>query len=341
MKTWSFLSKTMFFATVSLLTTLSLVAQAVPEQNQIYRVTLPGTSSTCLEEAEGLSSRFQIATGIKQVKAECSTTQTTSIQGRDYTFNTLTLYYSTHNQLPIFKVRFGHYEGGLPGGINSVGDYYGAYESYSSCIQNINFRNAEFEKYTGLSAVSSYCAKGRIDGNYVLTIDSFGQPKMRLYTFDAGNWSKGEEISKYLFRKKASTVHTKGTRFYYYAKNSLNLGQHRLLSYQDGNICSDQLEVAKNIIKNYGSDSTMVRCVKRAQTNNDNFHLIALFSGSNFFKTRYMNERYVSYEQCLSDISRVMNEYSSVSRNVPFGALCSKNSISTQEEKFIMEIFAF
>ena len=300
--------KSSFLFFVALSTTL-FDAQAQPTGEKAYRVSLPGTSKTCLEEAESLSNRFQFVTGITAVRAECSATETRIVQRQAYTFYSLSLFYPANAQLSIDKTKFGHYAGGIPGGINSAGDYYGAYGSYSSCLEDISFRQNEFEKYTGLKAISSYCSKGRIGDSFVLNIDSFGQRKMKLFTFDAGKWSKGDEILRYLHKRNAAIVHKKGSRFYYYANKSLNLGQHRLLSYQDESICKDQLENAKSIVRAHDSDSAMVRCVEGTQAASADFHLVALFSGENFFKTRYMSERYNSYEQCLADISRVIDEH--------------------------------
>ena len=316
---------------------LSAYAQTVPDN--VYRVRIPGTVETCLVEAENLSIRFKLATEVAPIKTSCTAVATITAQQQEFPLYSLMLTYPGKTKLTVLTTKYGHYNGGLPGGANDVGDYYGIYGTYQSCLNDIPKRTMEFEKNTELKAVATYCTQAKVENTYVLNIESFGKQKKKLFTFDAGVWSKGKELENYLLTKDISIVSASKTRYFYYSTAPLNLEKRTLLSYQSAETCNRQLEVAKKLVNNFDKNSMMATCVPSGQSIRSDFSLVVLFSGYGYYKTQTYSEKYVSLDECLSDTYRVVSDFTMTGNNV-FGALCSFDSISSQPEQFRMEVYS-
>lgn len=334
------------FFTMILVLSSPIVAESSVSNDaiQTYRVRIPGTTKSCTEEAGQLAKRFTIATGIVPVETRCSGSAQYQNRNKSFTIYSLILSYSSPLQLTPFTIKFGHY-GNLPlSGVNSTGDYYGPYTSYESCLNDLDLRTLEFEEFTKLNSVASYCSKALASETYVLTIESFGKTEMNLFTFNVDHIQKDElfqnEIKDHLISMGLQIVRNEKGRFYFYAPQSPNLVSQKLLSYQPIEICNSQINSARNIIKGITSGSSLFKCVPDKDFGELKYHLVSIYSEGRFLTNYKYREKFLTFEECTNDIARVLANENRYSGRTYLGGLCSIDSSSLNIEKYKMELFS-
>lgn len=316
-----------------------------PAPDQVYRVRIPARSNSCSEEAKNLAEGFKKATGINPVKSTCTGAVTISEQGQNHTLYSLTLLYPAGKTPDQVSIKYGHMKSPIIGGPNEPGDYYGIYTSYQACLDALDDKTDEFERFTELHTVSSYCSKARLDDAYVLTVEGFGTPKQRLYTFDSSVGSRPDrslqqEVLLHLQQKGVTIVDIVGSRLFYYSERPTDLRQKQLLSYQSEETCNLQLDEARMIVNGFDKTSQIVRCIQAGGTTQKVFNLVGILSNSTYLSNHMRPERYVSLEECLADIPRVASAHTYYYGRAAFGALCAFDSLYAQPEQFKMEVFS-
>lgn len=311
--------------------------------DKIYRVRIPAMSRTCVEEANLLSQHFLQATGVSPTKAECTDTAAYPADGKNYFVFVLTIFYSSEAQVSLTSSVYGF--NGLPIGDNGgLGDYYGMYDSYSSCVDHLQSRVQEYEKYTGLKAIDSFCTRARVSDTYVVQVDGFGKPQQKLSTFDSGfgsspTSSELDELLQFARQQGASVVDQFQSRIFYYSHESLNFRAFRFFSYQTPEICSAQIDEARRILNQMQLPS-IIRCSHTSKEEIDTETLLAISVGYGYPLERDVTEKYFSLSECLADRERILKNATYYDGQAPYGAICSSDALSKNNGiQFKMKVY--
>jgi hypothetical protein len=330
----------------SVLTCLSAsgASASVDRALGFYRVRIPATQESCAKEAENLAHRFQSMSGVPAVNPKCSATTTIQVGDKEFVIYTLDLEYPLANAPRYHEVHYGHSDALS----DSNSHFYGFYSTFESCVAGIRERKAEFEKHTGLPALSASCASSQdsISRSYVLTIDNFGaqEPKQKLYTVNTANsfyfkQDLSRQITDLVLRNGGEIVGEADANIYFYSAKPFNLVKTSFGLFDDAASCASQHEAARSIVSQAVAQASYVACVNFMAPEFPKRDLIALWNGALLPYPHTFHDRYLSIQECENDKPRAI-ESLKTSRNVVFGAVCHpEGTLNHDPRQYTMDVY--
>jgi hypothetical protein len=293
-----------------------------------YSVKVPATANSCNTEAALLGARFVKATGMSLVSASCLGTVTLNADNTNHSLYWLYITYTGENATSNFtKLEYSAVLG-TPSYL-APNETEGAYNSYTSCLQDIETQTVEYEKNTGLQHVAAFCKPALIDSasKYVLEVDGFGSPQSALYLFkpeimqEVDNSIFVPELTKRIRAGGGVVVKVVGGAVLYYAKNTVQVNIY-YVSFQDTVAhCQAQLQMAQEMFSQL-PNSIDVRCVGLP----DSGAYLTVLSGAQLVNEYQTQDTftYATFDNCLLGRNIQISAYKTMGTDV-LGALCEKS----------------
>ena len=322
------LKKTLFLFTF-LLSVNSALAEIPAYQ---YKVRIPVTSLSCEQEAAKLAERFFSSTQIPGAVSSCQGIINATFDGVNVHLYSLQIDYKAKGHPKLYSASLGGIMDSMSRSIES-----GAFATYADCLNQIHDQSQNFERETGLIALSASCSPVEILDGYKMQIEGFGKAKRELeifhLDFGADEADLKQEILKFMVGHGANIVRSVGDAVLYYAENQIGISQQYFGSFHQSSDCASQIEAATMIFKSAGSKSApIVRCLKNANTFGQ-YNLSGLSDGYDFFSQEELPMKYYSFSECFEDRARELKLHPDAN-----GAICGENLFTNSE--FIMSIYS-
>ncbi len=317
------------FKYLSMVTLASFIAVSSVQASSTfrYKAYLPDTVD-CATEIASISQRFEEQTGKKVTQQSCDVV--TISYPQKITFHLAALSYQseyTLNQNPTII-------GGTPSltSIEHSSESFGPYETYSSCVKDIPAQAKLFETNLKMKPVATYCVVNSLTAGFMLRMDSFNSSLTRFFVLkafdDTASESEVNAIVQMVIKDGGRVAKVTKNLIYFYDESLSPLNwtpahvaiKSTILSNSyDASQCKDQKEKVKMLLSQTELSTAVLSCTKGV------FDSVSLeISGhiNNWtFSTPYSGEGYASYEECKSNLDRVITEArASSSRNV--GGVC-------------------
>ena len=316
---------------------LTLVLPAFGQAREFrFWTRLPQTSLSCEAQASALAERFEQATRTTPNSVRCLGSARISAEGQVYALESIELTYAAREELEAYVAVLGSGQSDEPS------DNMGAYNTFADCLADLAKQSAAFQQHTRLTAVSATCEKAGMAyrSPYVLKVSGFGIPAKRLYAAELVFYTEMDEqlrqrILGLYALNGASLARVNDMRVLYYSKNPVRIRRETPAYFPHVSQCQSQEADFRGIIARNGAKNAIVRCLKgpagrfALEGAHDSARLL-----SSDFGTR--SPRYYSFEECLADRERMLND--SVSRGAaPLGGLCLPALLDNTQ--FKLEIF--
>ena len=289
---------------------------------------LSETSLTCEQQADMLKARFASISKTLVVESLCKGQNEILDVNQVYRTNKIILTYMSERELVPYTAYFGNEYFGTPGAAEGI------YTSYKACLTDMQSKVTSFETLTGLSVVGASCQRGTYtyDKNFVLKIDGLSsdpkqKPNQKLYAFafkSRGSLNLGllEDIKQLVAKIGGEAVTLINGTVFYYSKNPISVGQNSFGIFEDSNHCNLQVNDVKDILTRAGSKNHIALCVKDVDYPATEY--LEVVSDNSLLNTTSLSlPGYFSFEECMDDKSRAMDEATSRGFK-PLGAICKK-----------------
>lgn len=312
----------------------SLKAHAVsefgkPTQSYEYWVRVPATQVSCQVEAELLAKRFSTLTHLPVKTASCRAVVDAHFDGNLVRLYSLALTYEATEPASLYRASVG--------GVtdpSSADSAVAGFSQYAECLAHVSKQANFFEVNTGLLPFVAYCEPARNLGSiqYVINIEGFGEPKLRLFSFNLEatvfqkdfDPSLNQSAIRFLRSFGAEIIHTEGDVSYYYGKPGIFFNQMKFGHFARQEDCVVQEDTVRSILKSSGVTREMTQCV--FQESSKGFLLYSLSGGNRLFlMENRVGTNYYSLTECLEDRSRILSKY--VANAPEAGAICREDSI--------------
>lgn len=313
---------------------VAFVGAMAPVQSHQYWVRIPQTNISCEEEANRLALKFETATQLKVTEKLCRGTIDATMGKEKVKLYSLLLTYPAEQKVSIKSTQleatsFGRYHSPKP-----------AYDTYSDCVADLENQVQHFERQTQLPAIAAFCdrAKSTLTG-FALEIQSAGKPAAELNAFlletpevDA---RLEQDVRQFVESLGAQVVRDRGTTLFYYSAKPLSIRQPIFSNFTSPERCERQIEAIHAILRDSGSTKAYVRCLP--SSNGMFTRTYTLADGWAFLSRSEAEDVYYSFDECMSDRTRVLNERKN-HWNAAVGALCVENPLG--DDRFKMEIYS-
>ena len=307
-----------------------------PLNTYTYRVRLAQTERSCAEEASLLAARFHAATRFELVKSECGGASATT--DGNHPLNIFVVTYMAEYLPRSFSVTLDP-EVYWPKPSENTNDLY---TDYNDCAADLPNQTARFEANTGLVAVAAYCEPkdsfARTTVTYRLKIESFGDPKTRL--FDFHNFRNFDELATNQVRAMltgagASIVKEKDGEVFYYAVSPVNVSTNSFAAFENSEQCTAQISDAAAILEKLGAKQIVIRCAPRAELGGVELNSVSDtgWAVSNDYGLR--SPAYYSFGECMQDKPRYLDERGSYA----LGGICARD-ITLSGDVYKIDVFS-
>jgi ABC-type molybdate transport system substrate-binding protein len=284
---------TAFFGVI----TLSTAAHAATLNNYTLRILVPIAGSSCDTATTAYGHQFETATGIEVGSATCA------VSTPD--LYVLTINYAAAQPVDLYTANLGQATSDLD---PEPYDGAGIYADSATCNADLAGQKTAFATNTGLNVFTAYCIQDSQGiGQYILTIEGFGQPKEKLYVFeafmdtaDAQSMSSARQL---LTSAGATVVKQDGANLYYYSIAPTTAVKTNFGVFSSAQDCTSQIQAAQNILNAAGATKTEVVCVfDDPSTMLESIHL-----GTGLVTNDSLDagQTYHSLQECLGDEARV------------------------------------
>jgi len=307
-------------------------ATETPGRKQFrYHVRIPATAHSCEQEAKLLQDRFTEATQLTNAQGACKQVLDVTFDEKHYTLYSLMVTYSAEAPVTPYSAVWGTLSySGMPS--TTVG---GIYDTFDQCQAAIALKKAQFEQHTELSAVSAFCEVAPYERQFLLKIDGFGIPAMKLFN-QVPRTISGPELRAFLpemiGKLGGQSVFVSGTSHFYFAKELFAIQEQAFGLMDTAEHCSLQIPEAIRIFQQAKSKHIYAVCdgsSRGLQAMGDTPHMILGDYG-------HGSILYYSFAECLSDKERVLNDEIAMGRS-PLGAICRPDW--AQRDIFILELY--
>ncbi len=296
-----------------------------------YRVQVPNHVS-CVEDAKTMALVLSQALKQSSIYADCI--GTTKVQNFDE--NIIVVHYQAEFEQIPYRGVIG---GGVSSGIPTTDS--GIYAEYKDCLADIENQQTHFGKSTLLAPFASYCvlANPQYGEGYSIVNEGFGTPTTRVFSFADTNYMNEAPIYLQILTEINAdiTFHDQRHVLYYSAKgSSIERFAYGLFA-NDVVACQEQTEMSREILIKSGATVAKAFCVEDTQNKDGELKLYHLngysITAGSFAGQEVPNKIiYNSYNDCKSDIQRVLQNYASGHLN-PLGALCLQDLMNANNYK--------
>lgn len=300
-----------------------------------YRVEVPAGAAGCQTHAASVADLFATAAGIPVDSSSC-TTETITDNGATFTKDVIIINYHANYAASPYRAVFG-------GDVNmsTSSDFTSLFSHYADCVNALPAQTQAFTANTGLTAVAGHCDSPSEATNtgFVLTVEGFGTPALRLYAFQRRNDVFGPSstpevmaaVQQMLVNEQAMVTYSDASRVFYYAKRSIAVDVTEPADFNVSSDCTSQLDEARAIYTNAGDKSVQAFCLKSSDTSTVTGHLAIVTDGGSLAEgdLGQNSAHYQDFASCMADKARVMQN--AVSSGVKaLGALCEPEGLNTE-----------
>lgn len=291
-----------------------------------YYARVAGSNTTCANEASALLTRLQANKSLSSVSATCAPENTIEENGVRYKSYSIVVKYIATDRQPIESARIG----GVDVNGNSNGS--GLFNSYGACVAQLPTQKALFEVNTGLQAVTATCTREIIPEqapySYAILIEGLGEGQSSLqaygisYIYEDSMAVKQMMYDVFAHYRTPLAYQSKGS-FLYYSAAPIPVSQDTLMVTRSAAECVGQLQDAKAILTNAGSEAGEVACITNSDYKYEIFSLVLVQGGGHKIREAYAAQpvTYMSYAECVADKARVVSEATSENQPI-YGAIC-------------------
>lgn len=289
--------------------TINAGAQTAPIISH-YAVRIPATSATCQEEANLLGARFAAGTKAKVTGAKCSGIIPITAEGSNYNLYSLLLTYEGAKISPQTVILGGATVSTTPG------SGAGIYDTYASCLTDIDHQARNFSHATNLAIIDAFCmAVDSLGQNkYKLQMDGVGTKTNSLYVFDPklGDYSTPNlqsDIENLVTKSGGMITKVYQGQIFYYAQYALNLSDRMLGLLSNIAECQEQLADAAGIFTGAGAKSLIARCLTQTGSPGASVMLEVIHDGSSSVMEDWgYNNKFYSYKECMGEKARIVED---------------------------------
>ncbi len=292
--------------------TFNVGAQTPPTTTFHYAVRIPATAQTCQQEADTLGARFSAVTKTKVSEATCRGTITISADGTSYNLYSLLLTYQGKRVYPTTAVLAGSNLSTIPG------DGSGIYDTYASCVADIDGQTKNFSAATSLTTLDAFCTTtGDVSGStYKLQMDGVGTKTNSLYVFDprligATDPQLQSGIENLVATSGGMITKVYGAQIFYYAPYALNLSHRMLGIFHNASECESQISDAAAIFTKAEAKNIIVRCLSNGTGTRapSTYYLEIIHDGSSLVSEDWgTRNKFYSFNECMSEKARIVQD---------------------------------
>lgn len=291
-----------------------------------YYARIAGSKTTCANEASSLLAQLQANKSLSSLTTTCAPENTTEENGTIYKTYSIVVKYVATDRQPIESARIGGVD------VNGSSNGSGLFTSFGACVAQIPTQKALFEANTGLQVVTATCTRELIPEqapySYAILIEGFGKGETSLqaygisYLYENSIAVKQMMYDVFAHYKTPLAYQSKGS-FLYYSAAPVPVSQDTLMVTRSAAECIGQLQDAKAILTNAGSEAGEVACITNSDYKYEIFSLVLVQGGGHRIQNAYATDpvTYMSFAECMADKTRVISEASSENRPI-FGAIC-------------------
>lgn len=294
---------------------------------------IPANASACDAEAQSAKERFHRASGIEPYRAEC----VAGVDGLD-----ITITYVSADRLPFVRAEFGLFGSSDPDPTFPTGldlPLWGTDASLAECRDRLGERRLDFERETGLEAVTWSCFHA-MNGGFVARIDGIGSdPASRFYNLPFEFQGKvdqrfADDVSALLEAQGASVREAVPWGGYvvsmYYSPAPVTVDP-RTIGFrgqtETAAACKTELdEAVRTVATIMGRDPGLARCLPDSY--DSTFHLNLAY-GTQERLPSYWQERgplYATYQSCAADRADALAAFRQATGRDARGVACVMES---------------
>jgi hypothetical protein len=307
------------------------------------RLEVPADSSGCGDRttSAGMGGSFSNQTGLTVTGANCVGSNTVTENGSTYKTDIVVVNYMAENEAVPVNSIFG---GSAFEGVTS--SFAPLFSTYADCLNARKSQEANFATQTKLPVFVSYCAAPESVGDhgYSLVVMGFGTPDRKLFAFMQDNAAMGDldprvlaAVQNAIVQQDGYVVYSDANRVFFYAPYNLAVTVGNMGSFEVPAQCEQQIAQASTI---YNADNLLgvkALCVPIAPQSTE-VELTVVGGGSSSLTEDYgyPSAKYATFEDCMSDESRVLQNAASSGRGV-IGAICER---SMSDNGFSLHLFS-
>jgi|GEM_PF-4175704 len=286
------------------------------------RIQIPDVGVDCPTEAAGVALRFQKATGTPVTSAVCTPAEKISDRGHEYQIFSININYMAAFELKPYLASYS-----ADAFLDQPLGQDGVFTDYVTCLKSLANQKKAFEANTQLILVGGQCeVSPSFEKHYLLTLESFGDPKQRLFTFkENDNFYVDPRIHSAVLGKLVQAgAHISldlKSQIFYYSAQPLLIFSNDLGLFDSEDQCAMQMNDAETIFRGSVQPAVTILCAKAFAATSPQSALTAIGLDRGQENTETATTRYTSLEECLQDKSRVLSNYIAGGRKV-LGGIC-------------------